>query len=82
MEELANQAERIRAAGLAVNLESLSASETARRRLPGVALTADRSAVSYLNKTHQSPKGLLTTFEHLQRSIALISWAARIGLVT
>ncbi len=36
-------------------------------------LTADRSAVSYLNKTHQSPKGLLTTFEHLQRSIALIS---------
>lgn len=36
-------------------------------------LTADRSAITYLNKTKQSAKGLLTTMKHLERSVALIS---------
>ncbi|MFZ2100516.1 MAG: M48 family metalloprotease, partial [Oricola sp.] len=36
-------------------------------------LAADRAAVEFLNRTGQSPKGLLTTMQHLQRSIALIS---------
>ncbi|WP_246272943.1 M48 family metalloprotease [Oricola thermophila] len=36
-------------------------------------LTADRAAVDYLNKTGQSPRGLLTTFTKLQKNIALIS---------
>lgn len=33
--------------------------------------TADRSALDYLNKTHQSAKGLLTTFKTLERSLSL-----------
>lgn len=33
---------------------------------------ADRSAITYLNKTKQSTKGLLRTFEGLQKSISLI----------
>lgn len=36
-------------------------------------LAADRAAIDYLNKTGQSPKGLLTTLNYLQRNIALIS---------
>lgn len=36
-------------------------------------LAADRAAIDYLNKTGQSPKGLLTTFTQLQRNIALVS---------
>lgn len=36
-------------------------------------LAADRAAVDYLNKTGQSPKGLLDTFEQMQRNLALVS---------
>lgn len=36
-------------------------------------LTADRSAVEYLNKTRQSGKGLLTSFSRMQRNLSLIS---------
>lgn len=35
-------------------------------------LAADRSAVTYLNKTKQSSKGMLTTFSRFQSNIALI----------
>ncbi len=34
-------------------------------------ITADRSAVTYLNKTGQSAKGVLTTFKRFQSSLAL-----------
>lgn len=51
--------------------------EAARRSLlsyqRGEELNADRAAINYLQKTGQSPKGMLTTFERLQRGIALIS---------
>ena len=46
MEELANQAERITAGGADVDVEGLTLSETARRRLPGVALATTREATS------------------------------------
>lgn len=46
MEELANQAERITAAGAGVDVASLVVSETAQRRLPGVALSATRDRTS------------------------------------
>lgn len=36
-------------------------------------LAADRAAVDYLDKTKQSPKGLLTTFQQMQRNLALVS---------
>lgn len=34
-------------------------------------ITADRSAISYLNKTGQSARGVLTTFKRFQSSLAL-----------
>ncbi|MCI5073945.1 M48 family metalloprotease [Oricola sp.] len=36
-------------------------------------LTADRAAIGYLEKTGQSPKGMLVTFERLQRDLSLVS---------
>ena len=36
-------------------------------------IAADRFAVEYLNRTKQSPKGLLTTFARFQRDLALIN---------
>src|SRR5690606_21091140 len=50
-------------------------SEVARRSLltyqRGEEITADRSAVTYLNATGQSGKGMLKTFERFQSSLSL-----------
>ncbi len=54
---------------------ALGGSEMARRSLlsyqRGEETTADRSAVTYLNKTGQSPRGMLKTFERFQSALAL-----------
>jgi predicted Zn-dependent protease len=55
----------------------MGGAEAARRGLlsyqRGEETNADRAAVTYLEKTGQSPKGLLTTFKRMDRSISLIS---------
>ncbi|TCD14632.1 M48 family peptidase [Oricola cellulosilytica] len=56
---------------------ALGGAEAARRGLltyqRSEELAADRAAVDYLDKTGQSPKGMLVTFERFQRDLALIS---------
>lgn len=56
---------------------ALGGAEAARRGLltyqRSEELAADRAAVDYLDKTGQSPKGMLVTFDRFQRDLALIS---------
>lgn len=55
---------------------ALGGAEAARRGLLAYQrteeLAADRSAVTYLNKTKQSSKGMLKTFEKFQKNLSLI----------
>ena len=54
---------------------ALGGGEAARRSLLGYQrteeVTADRSAVTYLEKTGQSAKGMLKTFQHFQSALSL-----------
>jgi predicted Zn-dependent protease len=54
---------------------AIGGAEVARRSLlayqRGEETIADRSAVTYLNRTHQSAKGMLTTFKRFESALAL-----------